>query len=261
MVMEIHNMKTTSRIAVAAAICTICTIASGLLFCASTCAGIHEVGGVLVAGMLLFSAIAFLLGIIAVLVISIHHKVLRGFVYAMFAILLSSPFILAIYTIHSVTTARAEREKANTGRYNLRLLGGALIDYARDHEDYLPAADQWCDLLLQHNPALTQGNFRHPRGEELGLVGTCHFAFNKNLSDLRLADIRDDVVLIFEADGDWNLSGAGELLRSRRTTVRDEFYVGLLFVDQTEATFWFEQQAVTRFGSGGMSYRSARWKP
>ncbi|MHC4344490.1 MAG: hypothetical protein ACYSUP_07380 [Planctomycetota bacterium] len=254
-------MKTTSRVAVAAASCAICTLASGLLFCASTCAGIHEVGGVFVAGMLLFSAIAFLLGIIAVLFISIHHKLLKGYIYAMFAILLASPFILGMYTIHSVTRARAEREKANTGLHNLRVLGRALLDYAGDHEGYLPPADQWCDVLLQDNSALTKGNFRHPRGQELGLVGMCHFAFNKNLSELRLADIRNDVVLIFEADGDWNLSGAGELLRSRRTTVRDEFYVGVLFVDQTEATFWFEQQAVTRVGSGGMSYRSPRWKP
>jgi len=259
--MEMDNRKTTSRIAVAAAVCAICTLASGLLFCASTCAGIHQVGGVFVAGMLLSSAIAFLLGIIAVLLISIHHKVVQGYAYAMFAIVVSSPFILGMYTIHSVTTSRAEREKANTGLYNLRLLGRALLDYAADHEGNLPAADQWCDLLLQHNPTLTQGNFRHPRGEELGLVGTCHFAFNKNLSELRVADIRNHVVLIFEADGDWNLSGAGELLRSRRTTVRDEFYVGVLFVDQTEASFWFEQQAVTRFGSGGMSYQSPRWKP
>ncbi|MHC4574905.1 MAG: hypothetical protein ACYS76_12385 [Planctomycetota bacterium] len=213
------------------------------------------------AGMLLFSAMAFLLGMIAVLVISIRRKVLKGYVYAMFAIVLSSPFILAMYTIHSVTTARAERERANTGLYNLRLLGRALIEYARDHEGYLPAADQWCDLLLEHNRFLAQQNFRHPRGQELGLVGTCHFAFNKNLSNLRLADIRDDVVLIFEADGAWNLSGAGELLRSRRTTLRDEFYVDVLFVDQTEATFWFQEQALRTFDSGRMAYQSPRWKP
>lgn len=259
--METNSLKKTSYLAVVSIIFILATIASGLLFCLSTCLGVYEAGGLFVAGMLLFSAVAFVLGIIAIVVITIRRRLLKGYIYAILAVLLSSPFVAAMYAGHCVTVRRKEREKANTGRYNLRLLGKALIKYAEDHNGYLPVADQWCDLLMGDNRNLTDDNFRHPRGQELGLVGTCHFAFNKNLSNLRLADIPDDVVLIFEADGDWNLSGAGELLRSRRTTVRAEFYVDVLFVDQTEATFWFQEQALRTFDSGRMSYQSPRWKP
>lgn len=251
------DIKTTSRIAIAAIICAIAEVGSLILFCFATCVGVHEAGGDAIGACLLFSSLAFVLGIISIVVITIRRKLLKGYVYAILAIFLSSPFILAMYGAHLASVARKETEKAYTGTYNLRLLGKTLIEYAKDNEGYLPIGDQWCDLLLEHNSNLTEDNFRHPRAQRLNL-GICNFAFNKNLSGLHLNDIRDDVVLVFEADGDWNLTGTGELLKNRRTRAVDELYVDVLFADQSMRIFWFHRQAYKKFDSRGRSYV---WEP
>lgn len=257
--MEIENIKTTSRIAIASIICILAAIALGCLFCVATCAGIHEAGGVLVAGIVLFSTAAFASGILALVVIAFRHKELKGGGYAILGMTLAAPVMLAMASSFYVAMVRAEKMKTNTGLYNLKLLGKELVKYAEGNDGYLPVAHRWCDLLMEHNSKLTRDNFRHPKPERFQLQGDCHFAFNKNVGGLRLADIRDDVVLIFEADGDWNLNGTSELLKTRYEGEHSN--IAVLFVDQTVSRYWYNMNAARKFDSRGMRYERLRWKP
>jgi hypothetical protein len=90
--------------------------------------------------------------------------------------------------------------------------------------------------------------------------GTCQFAFNRNLSGLRLVDLPRDVVLIFEADGEWNLNGTGELLKTR---YREKGCIAVLFADQTIGDYWYYMRAVRKFAKSGktMYYEKPRWEP
>jgi hypothetical protein len=125
-----------------------------------------------------------------------------------------SPFFFAINQARIASRSLNERSLSPGGKYQIKILGDALIKYANNHNGHLPDAEQWCDALIKDNNELKQEDFRHPLYKKLSL-GTCNFAFHKNVSNMSLADIPPDVILIFEADGSWNLSGGPELLQTR----------------------------------------------
>lgn len=141
-----------------------------------------------------------------------------------------------------------------TNKYNLKLLGSAVIEYSKDNNGCLPHAQKWCDLLVQHQPDLPKYTFTNRRKKP----GKSYFAFNKNLDGLRIADVPGDVVLLFEADGDWNLAGGSELLETRRKYGR----IYVLFVDQTIGAYYFSEEGVRIYVENEpYTYKPLRWKP
>lgn len=250
--------KRRSLLAVASIVCVLAAVVAEILFALLVVSGLD--GGIFVlASMYLFYGAASL-GIIAIVVITVRRKILKGYFCAVVALILSAPFVLFDYGIRLQAEVREERKRKWTGLYNLEMLGKELIRYTKDHEGCLPVGERWCDLLMEHNENLTEENFRHPKADLFRLKGECHFAFNKNLSGMRLTDIPDNVVLIFESDGDWNLNGTGELLKTRYD---EHGYIAMLFVDQTVRYYWYYMQAVRKFDPKGtyMYYEKPRWKP
>ena len=205
----------TSRLAVASLRCAVGAIISMFLSCLLTFSRAHVAAGLLVGVSLLLAVVTFVISIAAIIVITCGRDKLKGFWRIILALFLVIPLNLVLGSSLYVARVRAERRKTNTGLYNLRLLGNTLTEYAKSNSGYLPNAEKWCDLLMEQNGNLTRANFKHPKSERRGLKEECHFAFNRNLSGMRLTDIHDNVVLIFEADGDWNLNGAAELLGTR----------------------------------------------
>jgi len=207
---------------------------------------------------------ATVLSIVAIVWITIRRRVLKGYPYAVLALIFATPFLILDYGFRCQVKVREQHKKEWTGLYNLELLGQEMVKYAKDNGGYLPTADRWCDLLMEHNKNLTKDNFRHPQPEifkdVFNFKGECQFAFNRNLSGMRLADIIGDVVLIFEADGEWNMAGGPELLATR---YRKKGYITILFTDQTTANYWFYKDAVRKFNKKGTSmyYEKLRWKP
>jgi len=257
--METEPVKKTSRIAIAAIMCVIAAIASAVLFVLIPV----DCGFLIMATMRLFYA-AIALSILAIIMITCRRKVLKGYIYAVLAIILCVPYLYFDYGIRCQVKVREKRKREWTGLYNIELLGKELVKYAKDNGGRLPVADQWCDLLIEYNKNLTKENFRHPQPEIFGDIfdfkGDCQFAFNKNLSGMRLADIPDDVILLFEADGPWNLNGTAELLKTR---YREKGYIAMLFVDQSVRNYWYYKQSVRKFGPKGayMYYEKPRWQP
>ncbi|MHC4638020.1 MAG: hypothetical protein ACYTBP_11980 [Planctomycetota bacterium] len=140
------------------------------------------------------------------------------------------------------------------GDMKLSKLGKAVIQYANNHDGYLPDANEWCDLLIENNPALKREDFMHPfiKGFE------CNFAFNKNLDGLKLEDVPNDVVLLFLADGDWNLSGGPELL-----TQGSGLPVYILFPNQDICVYSIKRKGYTTYdpNSKSWAFKQLRWEP
>ncbi|MHC4156457.1 MAG: hypothetical protein ACYST6_16280 [Planctomycetota bacterium] len=254
--------KRTSILAIASILCVVSAIGCGILFVLCAFIGMDCRILIITFTWLFYAAAGF--GVLAIVEISIRRKVLRGYIFAILGILLSLPFFYLDWGVRQSVKVRQKRKREWTGLYNLELLGKELRKYAEDHKGYLPAADRWCDSLMEANPELTKDNFTHPQPEifagTFDFKGTCQFAFNSNLSGMRLADVPGNVVLIFEADGDWNLNGTGKLLRTR---YREQGYIAMLFVDQTVANYWYYTRSVRKYGKSGktMYYEKPRWKP
>lgn len=260
--MNRESYRRRSRIAIASISCAILAIFLEILFAFSV-RNNWNCGILIDISLQLFTAAA-ILGFLAIVVITVRHKVLKGYVYAFLAILLSSPFLYLDYGIKCQAKVREQHKKEWSGLYNLELLGKELVKYAEDNGGRLPDANKWCDLLLEHNKNLTKENFKHPQPEIFGDIfdfkGEIQFAYNKNLSGMRFRDIPDDVVLLFEADGDWNLNGTGELLQTRYS---EKGFIYMLFVDLTTANYWYYKEAIRKFGPKGtyMYYVKPRWSP
>ena len=274
LVTEGEPIRRTSRIAVASMLCVIAAITSFILFALLLGFGVDC--GYLIAAMMIFFYTAIILSVIALVIIAIWRKSLKGYVYPIVVLVLCVPFVLVDYEVRCVVKVREKRKKEWTGLYNLELLGKELIRYAKDN-DCLPVADKWCDELMEHNPELSKENFMHPQHPKLpkenykftppdnlrdifDFKGQCQFAFNKNLSGVKLSDVSQNTVLLFEADGGWNLNGTEELLKTR---YREKGCIAVLLVNQTVSNYWYYMQAMRKFDPKGtyMYYEKPRWKP
>jgi hypothetical protein len=105
------------------------------------------------------------------------------------------------------------------------------------------------DLLMGYDKNLSRDNFKHPK-----LQGSS-IAFNNNLDGLRLSEIPKDVVLLFEADSGWNLTGGAELLKKSHLN-RDR--VDVLFVNKDIRAYWVEYGGTKNLN---LTYQPLRWKP
>jgi hypothetical protein len=156
--------------------------------------------------------------------------------------------------------ARAQALKQVSSELRLRKLGDVLSQYTQGNSGYLPDANSWCDQLLANFPDLQRTDFQHPKPEMVYLKGKCHYAFNSNLSGMCLSEVSDDTVLLFEADGAWNLAGTAELLDTRYW---EHGYVTMLFKDGSMSDYWYYKKAVRKFTNDAkhMYYIKPRWKP
>ena len=218
--------------------------------------------GIFVLLAIIFSYVAFFSGLLSTITIILFHRRFKGLVYSILAMVLIFPMVYLQTEFFMSPNPREKAKKANTALYNMELLAEELEKYAQNHGGYLPNADNWCDVLMKQNPELTVENFRHPQVDFLKLKGEYHIAFNRNLSGKLFADISPDTVLLFEADGDWNLNGTSPLLNRR---YGEALFVNILLVDGSTNSYWFYKKAVrkfkSKFGRSYMYYENPRWHP
>jgi hypothetical protein len=152
---------------------------------------------------------------------------------------------IALNTHHSTL----ETYKKNVlGEISLKQLYKATLDYANEHDGYLPIADKWCDLLIS-NDKISKEIFKNKADQE----GICSFAFNKNISGLKLSELPKNTVLLFRASGDWNLTGTAE---SFKKTCEENGEVGLMFIDGTFGKIYFLYKEAD---CGQLGFRSLNW--
>lgn len=238
-----------------------CLLGIGLMviFCALVTIGMDF--GIFVFFSLLFFVVAFVLGIISAIGIFIFRR-RTGMLYSLASIILSLPIVFVASGIFMTRNVREEKKKTHTALYNMELLADELEKYAENNGGYLPDADNWCDSLMEHNSELTEENFRHPQPDFIKLKGECHIAFNSSVGGERLADISPDTILLFEADGGWNLNGTSNLLNSK---YGEKLFARVLYLDGSENSYWYDRKAIRKFksklGKSYMYYESPNWGP
>ncbi|MHC4386307.1 MAG: hypothetical protein ACYTEU_00870 [Planctomycetota bacterium] len=88
----------------------------------------------------------------------------------------------------------------------LKGLATALMSYADDNNGCLPDATKWCDVLIEED-------WLYP---EYVVNGQVKHAMNINASGMKVHELPEDMVLLFEAKGPKNLSGGPELIKTQK---------------------------------------------
>jgi prepilin-type processing-associated H-X9-DG protein len=96
---------------------------------------------------------------------------------------------------------------------NIRQLNLALIMYADDNKNRLPAGTGWGDSLMPYL-GKTANVYVCPLGPP---NQRSHYALNARLAGVEVKDLQApaQTVLIFESDGGWNVTGGRELLPAK----------------------------------------------
>jgi len=153
---------------------------------------------------------ALICGIIALVKISGSRGGLKGTGMAITGIVLPVvvlPVMALLMAILMPALAQTRRlaQRIICGT-NLSGIGKAMIVYANDNDGKYPTPDGWCDLLIEYADVTEKMFICRGAGE-----GPCNYAMNANIEELGI-EAPPDMVLIFESQPGWNLSGGPELL-------------------------------------------------
>jgi len=134
---------------------------------------------------------------------------LTGKKYANTGLLISTVWVIFIFGCFGrdpAEKARIRLAKRIRCATNLHGLGIALQIYADDYDDQYPAAEKWCDALIEYGDSqyVSEKLFVCRSAGE----GRCHYAMNPNLSPRS----HPRLVLLFETKGGWNQVGGPEIL-------------------------------------------------
>jgi prepilin-type processing-associated H-X9-DG protein len=158
------------------------------------------------------SLVGLVLGIIALVRINKSNGQLGGQGIALAGTIVSAAFLLLVPIPAMLLPALARAKQKAQGiqcMNNVKQLNLGLIMYADDHKNLFPAGTNWCDAL---EPYIKNAQTFHCSRGKPGQ--RCHYAFNARLAGHEMKDVQSpaQTVLIFEADGGWNLAGGRELL-------------------------------------------------
>jgi prepilin-type processing-associated H-X9-DG protein len=112
---------------------------------------------------------------------------------------------LILWIVHfSRSAVIAQQNCAN----NLLAIGRAMLLYSNDYREEYPSADKWCDILIEYTHNNKDVNFT-PKYLQCPAKrkASCSYAINPNASP----SSHPRLVLLFEVDNGWNLSGGPEL--------------------------------------------------
>jgi hypothetical protein len=227
---------------------------------------------ILTSGRDLFSIVAMVAGTIAIgtIILSWKSRKLAGTIQ-FFGLVLAGFFLLACYLVTN-ECYRMRRAISGNMLIQIKEVGKAVNQYAHQH-NRMPEADWWCHSLIDDpNIQIDEREFRIGQLPDI----KCKFAFNRNLDRLSLDQIKGDVVLLFEADGELDLSGGPELIHQERRKdkyfiFKKQKYIYILFVDGTIVKYRIRDGAVALYDpekdtfasyieKGRTEYSSLRWK-
>ena len=127
--------------------------------------------------------------------------------------------------------------------HQLKELGSFFQKYSEEHNSQLPSSSNWCDTLFEKSEFYS--NFlRNPPVETNEPLS--NYAFNANLSGLKLAKLPKNTVLLFETPLAKNPAGGPELMSTNNHPEKGCF---VLFTDMHIAFVRAED------------FNNLRWKP
>ncbi len=201
---------------------------------------------------------------------------------------------LAAFRSRQFDIYRESRFINTQGLFQINRVGNDILNYAMHNDGYLPHDNNWSDCIQDRFSISSEFSTIdagiHDKSND--------FAFNKNISEMNINNIPDNVILLFEAEGPLNLSGGEELLsmniekdkyfrdknapRANRNLFSVDFgafmkncvqlftqvskldnYRYIFFVDGKVGKYYFYNQQVEIADSktGVITYRQLRWEP
>jgi Domain of unknown function (DUF4190) len=159
--------------------------------------------------------IGLILGIVALIKVKRSRGALGGGGIALAGIVVSAVFVVMIpisaaVLLPALAAAKQKAQSINCAS-NVKGLVFAMQMYADENHNLYPAATNWCDALFPSNAGMT--NIFHCPTDFSGR--RCSYAFNARLAHAEEGKVNPKTVMIFEADGGWNLSGGRELMLAR----------------------------------------------
>lgn len=202
-------------------------------------------------GYAIFTLLALVLGAVAIAKIFRTWKKRKVSAMVELVVLLLAGLILFDLTLVSHARWRSRRTITVNGKLMIKNFGNFINEYA-EKNGHMPDADHWCDSLVNHPLA---GSLRVVKSS-FNIAGDpdieCNFAFNKNLSNLSIDGLSDNVVVLFEADGELNLSGGPELINTKRA--KDKYFwpwkqkfIYVFFIDGTIVKYRLHDGAVALY--------------
>lgn len=160
--------------------------------------------GIILIGTSILSIIASLvIGVFALIHISLSKGKIQGTRKAVTAVVLSLIYIFFVGVILIPPIVKVQQlDSRRVCGEHLYALGKSLHAYAENYGVY-PMPDKWCDILLQ-GKYVTQDIFKCPSNKKL----QCSYSINPNCKP----NSEPNTVLVFESKGGWNSFGGPEIL-------------------------------------------------
>ncbi|MFZ0827087.1 MAG: DUF4190 domain-containing protein [Verrucomicrobiia bacterium] len=158
--------------------------------------------------------IGLILGIIAMVKVRQSRGALNGSGIALAGIIVSGIFLLMIplFAAMLLPALAAAKQKAQSINCvnNVKQLSLAMRMYVDNNQNHYPATTNWCDAI---QPEVGTPKAFHCPADLSG--GRCSYAFNARLSGVEEGKVAPNTVVIFEANGGWNVSGGPELMLAK----------------------------------------------
>jgi hypothetical protein len=173
----------------------------------------------------------------------------RLFKNLLFLIILSVIGILIIIIVATTIIANCRMQQAicQDSLGIISTIGEAITKYAKERNQ-MPNAAHWADDILASNPSLTHHDFRISQLPKVD----CAIAYNQYLSDANANNVPKNTVVLFEADGEIDLTGDKELLLKPRakdlwfnSLLNERKFVFIYFYDGTIAKYRLHDEAIS----------------
>jgi len=152
--------------------------------------------------------------------------------------------LIIAYIAMIIFTETISRSRHAAGEFNsIRSLGYTLKKYNEEHNGRNPQAINWCDELIAFD---TNSSNEMRKGYIKNDEELSDFAFNANLSEMKLAELPKDVVFLFETKLAKNPAGGSELMSTNNHPAKGCF---VLFGDMHVEFVRVED------------FNNLRWKP
>lgn len=159
-----------------------------------------------------------------------------------FAIILCGMVIILAFLMNVpplLDNYRMRRALCQNGLNMISTVGEAVNEYTNKH-NHMPNAAHWIEDILANNQLLSRRDFR------IGQLPNvkCAIAYNQHLSDAEVNEIPQNVVVLFEADGEMNLTGDGELLQKPRA--KDSWF-NSIFSEEKFVFIYFRNGTIAKY--------------
>lgn len=232
----------------------LCFLGAGFLLLLSFILLLFDSGGYLLLASGALFAVTLVISMTALLEAIIGRDSRRGFLPALVLMVLSGMPPALFCSIY----ISAQHRKAMSMEHTLSELADVLKNYTEKHNGCLPQSEAWCDTLMAFDSRLAREHFQHPRAKAFNLSGECHIAFNSQVSGMAMAVIPSDTVLLFEANGPWNLQGDQLLLMQG---YQKDGYAYVLLANYEIVKYRYDKDTFETDTNKRLEFKKLRWYP